>query len=59
MNHIYVIQDKDGYAFAATYEESKAIEICKEKGNKTTYRLVPFYTEDETEITIVSNRKLL
>lgn len=58
MNHIYVIQDQDGYAFAAAYEESKAIEICKEKGNKTTYRLIPFYTEDETEISIFSNKKL-
>ena len=59
MNHIYVIQDKDGYTFAAAYEESKAIEICQEKGNKTTYRLVPFYSEDETEITTVSNKRVL
>lgn len=59
MNHIYVIQDKDGYTFAAAFEESKAIEICKQQGHNTTYRLVPFYTEEETEITTVSNKKIL
>jgi len=56
MNSIYVIQEKDGYAWAATYEEQKAIEICrscigKEKAG-STYRRIPFYSCEGTVINV-------
>ena len=58
MNGIYVIQDKNGYVWAAAYAEYKAIEICrsclgKEKEG-STYRAVPFYKLEGTEIQVLA-----
>ena len=58
MNSIYVIQERDGYAWAATYEEQKAIEICqscigKEKAG-STYRRIPFYSCEGTIINVIA-----
>lgn len=53
MNYIYVIQDENGYVYAATYEESKAVDMCQaSKGH--TYREIPFYSGLGTEITVIS-----
>jgi hypothetical protein len=41
MNWTYVIQDKYGEVFAATFEQPKAVQLCKEFGPHTTYRSVP------------------
>ena len=58
MNSIYVIQEKDGHVWAATYEEEKAIEICqscvgKEKEG-STYRRIPFYSCEGTIINVIA-----
>ena len=52
MQFVYVLQDKTGYVFGATYEEPKAIQLCKDKG--WTYRLVPFYSCKGTEIKVTA-----
>ena len=58
MNWINVIQDKNGHAWAATYEEEKAIEICRSCTGKekegSTYRAIPFYKMDGTEIQVIA-----
>jgi hypothetical protein len=41
MNWTYVIQDKYGEVCAATFEQPKAVQLCKEFGPHTTYRSVP------------------
>ena len=51
MNWIYVIQDKDYSAVAGTLDESKAIQVCREKGSEYTYRLIPFYYSEGITIT--------
>lgn len=53
METMYVIQDNTGYVVGAAYEVSKAIEICK-ANDGYSYRLVPFYKEATTHITIVN-----
>lgn len=52
MNNVYVLQDKTGYVVGATYEEPKAIQICKEK--QWTYRMIPFYSCEGTEIKVIA-----
>lgn len=58
MNGIFVIQDKTGYAWAATYEEEKAIEICRSCFEKekegSTYRAIPFYSCEGTIINVIA-----
>jgi hypothetical protein len=54
MNWAYVIQDKEGQVCAATFEQSKAIELCKEFGLHTTYRSIPFYSCNGTEIIVIA-----
>ena len=58
MNQIYVIQDKSGHVWAAAYEQEKAIEICRSCEEKekvgSTYREVPFYKMDGTEIQVLA-----
>jgi hypothetical protein len=52
MHCVYVLQEKTGYVVAATYEEPKAIQLCKDKG--WTYRLVPFYSCEGTKIKVIA-----
>ena len=52
MNNLYVLQDATGYVVGAAYEESKAVQICKENG--WTYRMVPFYKSNGTEIKVIA-----
>lgn len=52
MNHVYLLQDATKYVVGATYEEAKAIQICKEKG--WTYRMTPFYSLEGTVITVTA-----
>jgi len=58
MEHIYIILSPDGYPILAAYEESRAIEMCQ-AGNMIakghTYCSVPFSTNPDTEITVISN----
>ncbi len=58
MNGIYVIQDKDGYVWAATYEREKANEICQSCQGKekegSSYRLIPFYSCEGTVINVIA-----
>ncbi len=54
MNWIYVIQDKYTETCAATFEQRKAVQLCKELGPETTYRSVPFHSCTGTEITVKS-----
>ena len=51
MDSVFVIQDKDYHVWAATYEEPMAIKICRENPG-STYRNVPFFTLEGTEITV-------
>lgn len=52
MNYVYVLQDKTGYVVGATYEESKAIQLCNETG--WTYRMIPFYSCKGTEVKVIA-----
>lgn len=52
MNSVFVMLNKTGYAVAATYEEPKAIEICRNNG--WSYQRIPFYSCEGTEITVVA-----
>jgi hypothetical protein len=58
VNGIYVIQDKTGYTWAATYEEEKEIEICRSCRGKekegSTYRAIPFYSCEGTVINVIA-----
>ena len=58
MNYCYIIQDENGNAWAATFEEEKAIDIInqieKAKGKRDTYRPVPFYKMETTEINLIA-----
>ena len=54
MNWAYVIQDKNGEVYAATFEQSKAVQLCKESGPETTYRSIPFHSCSGTEISVVA-----
>jgi len=58
MNGIYVIADKDGYVWAATYEQEKAIEICQScKGKEkdgSSYRAIPFFSCEGTVINVIA-----
>ena len=54
MNYIYVLQDYKSYVVGATYEERKAMQICKEKG--WTYRMIPFYSCEGTEIKVIAGQ---
>jgi hypothetical protein len=54
MNHTYIIQDENKEACAATFQQSMAVELCQKLGPKTTYRSVPFYSCDGTEIKVVA-----
>jgi len=58
MNGIYVIQDKAGYVWAATYEQEKAIEICRSCQGKekdgSSYRAIPFYSCEGTVINVIA-----
>jgi len=58
MESIYIILSPDGYPFAGTYEESRAIEMCQQANNLMkghTYCSIPFSTNPDTEITVISN----
>lgn len=55
---MYVIQNAAGYTVAAAYEVSQAIAFCQANQGHT-YRLVPFYKEETTEITLVSRARVL
>ena len=50
MKTIFVIQDTEKQAIGATFEESEAVRICKE--NTLTYRSIPFFASNGTEVTI-------
>lgn len=52
MDSVYVLQDKTGYVVGATYEEAKAVQMCRANG--WTYRSVPFYKCEETEIRVIA-----
>ena len=52
MNWTYIIQDKYGEVCAATFEQPKAVQLCKEFGPHTTYRSVPFHCCTGTEISV-------
>ncbi len=54
MNWAYVIQDKNGEACAATFELSKAVQLCKEFGPETTYRSIPFHNCNGTEVIVIA-----
>ena len=41
MNNIYIIKDKNNYPVAGAYNETNAVEYCKEYPGHT-YTLVPF-----------------
>ena len=58
MTKMYVIQNAAGHAVAAAYEVSQAIAFCQ-ANQGCTYRLVPFYKEETTEITLVSRARVL
>ena len=51
MDSVFVIQDKDYHVWAVTYEEPMAIKIFRENPG-STYRNVPFFTLEGTEITV-------
>lgn len=53
MDSIYVIQDTERHVWAAAYEESEAMRICKENPG-ASYRTVPFFTAEGTEITVIA-----
>lgn len=52
MNYVYVLENKNGYVVATTYEEPKATQLCKDKG--WTYRLVPFYSCAGTKVKVTA-----
>ena len=51
MKSIFVIENKEKEAVGATFEEPEAIRICKENA-VLTYRSIPFFTSNGTEVTI-------
>lgn len=50
MNWIYVIQDKERAAIAATFDQGKAIQMCR-CGEGTSYREIPFIQTPAIEVT--------
>jgi hypothetical protein len=55
MESIYVIQDKNYKALAATFSEEKAISFCKtESKSKFSYRTIPYINSDEHTITSIA-----
>ena len=51
MNWIYVIQDKERAAIAATFDEGKAIQMCR-CNKEFSYREIPFISTSAIEVTI-------
>lgn len=54
MNHVYVLQNENGHVVGAAYEESRAVKACKDSGMKWTYRCVPFFLNEGTEIKVIA-----
>jgi len=56
---IFIINNADGIAIAATIDEEKAIELCKEnKNNNWYYQVLPLYKSDYIELTLINNKSI-
>ena len=56
---IFIINNADGIAIAATIDEEKAIELCKEnKNNNWYYSELQLYKSDYIELTLINNKSI-